>query len=284
VQESMWEWKSKSPPPSTEASVTGGNLFGNLKGGTTSREASGHGGSLFGSSPSREGSTHGSGRRRTNFADLAGVGELADDPTRSVPKSRDSSAHGGNLFSSAMGLAGLGRPKAVRTDNGASPTATRGLPRRQSWVWDWVAGSTPSTPDGSVHGDAQFPTDITDAQGDAAERKESPTATVGVLRRGSSASFLWDWGKYRGSPPQTPGPSPGNSVEGGDVFSPSATKKVEGSKTLGIELPRTLTRGLSRSSLMWSWGKKEPEPDAKTQSGEEDDDDDIPKIGNQSLG
>ena len=41
VQESMWEWKSKSPPPSTEASVTGGNLFGNLKGGTTSREASG---------------------------------------------------------------------------------------------------------------------------------------------------------------------------------------------------------------------------------------------------
>lgn len=280
---------------------------------------------MFGSSPSREGSTHGSGRRRTNFADLAGVGELADDPTRSVPKSRDSSAHGGNLFSSAMGLAGLGRPKAVRTDNGASPTATRGLPRRQSWVWDWVAGSTPSTPDGSVHGDAQFPTDITDAQGDAAERKESPTATVGVLRRGSSASFLWDWGKYRGSPPQTPGPSPGNSVEGGDVFSPSATKKVEGSKTLGIELPRTLTRGLSMSSLsehapclvlfsrsmyprrtaamsdglsspcccawcvcrlhpVWSWGKKEPEPDAKTQSGEEDDDDDIPKIGNQSLG
>ena len=41
-------------------------------------------------------------------------------------------------------------------------------------------------------------------------------------------------------------------------------------------------------AAVWDWGKKEPDPDAKT-TGEEkdDDDDDIPKTGhvmNQSLG
>ena len=286
----------------------------------------GHGGSIFGSTPSM-------GRAR--FSDVAGAGALTDDPTRSVPKSREASGHGGTLFSSAVGLAGP-RPQAVLTESPA--VGKKGLQRDNSAskLWDWIV--SPSTPGSTL--EARRPTDIADVQ-----------AVVGVqsIARQKSASFLWDWGKYRGSPPRTPAVSPGNSVEGGNnwaTISSSAAKKAEGSKGLGFDLPKTLTRAMSLGSLsepwrptlltppldpcsppatsnslpaatpyfspsaqrsvrglvrqltlccsmrmplaaVWDWGKKEPDPEAKTGGEEKDDDDDIPKTGhvmNQSLG
>lgn len=72
------------------------------------------------------------------------------------------------------------------------------------------------------------------------ETRPSPTP----MRR--NLSFMWDWAKFRDSPPATPHAS----LHGGQAFATAG----EAEKTqLAVEPPKALTRDRSIGSFMWSW-------------------------------
>jgi len=207
---------------------------------------------------SREGSTHGGMRRNVSFTDMAG-GQITDDPDRQTPRSREPSGHGGNLFKPMLsGLSGL-----------ASPVVSAGstMKRNASWVWDWKNQTPPDSRGPSQHGGTVFapcacPTDQTGAATGAEAPEEAPPAGM----RRNSMSFLWDWGKYRNTPPGTPG----SSAHGGNAFAPPKDgAEGEGEEEEeaprdplqpAIQPPRSMVKNMSIGSFMWDWGQSRVSP------------------------
>jgi len=258
---SIWDWKATSPGSSENASGHGGGLFGR-----NSRNASGHGGNMFGGilSTSREASGHGGNafggmRRNVSFTDMAG-GAITDDPSRQQPRSREASGHGGNIFRSGMsGLSSLASGLVAPVMPGG------GLKRNDSWVWDWKGQTPPDSRNSSAHGGNAFaPTGAMDktGAGEAPQQQQEEPPTDSVMRR--SMSFLWDWGKYRSTPPGTPG----NSAHGGNAFAPPADEDEAGQAEdeqrdplePAIQPPKSMMKSMSIGSFMWDWGMDRKSP------------------------
>ena len=247
----MWEWM-QSPASSRNSSAHGGNLFG-----PSSRNSSAHGGNLFGPASRGDGFGNSSLRGGNMFGGLFGSKEQSSPASAlaSSPGSRNSSLHGGNRFGKMKRNVSFsemqGREEAI-------DKASNALKRNESSSWLWVWGqsppaSQPASRENSGHGGNIF----------AGEKPPSPTgqAPAGMLRR-NSLSFLWDWAKYRESPPSTPG----NSLHGGNQFGPSPpveedeTEGEAGEDLPAIVPPKAMTRQLSIGSYMWNWGAQRASP------------------------
>jgi len=252
----MWDWVTKiagsSEPASRAGSLHGGNLFSWM--GKSSPPS--------GSTPdSRGGSLHGGNR----FGD-------------SMPGSRGGSLHGGNRFGklkqgSEINLAGMASDASKAKVMNKAELAMDGQ-ESSSWLWVWMNRTPPASQPGSrnasAHGGNLFgsmfgspsPTGGGPSPtGSRSGASEGDGSTLGMRRR--SLSFLWNWGLYRPSPPQTPG----SSMHGGNVFNPAEAaaqegegEEEEGAKEPAIMPPKALTRGNSIGSFMWDWGAMRPSP------------------------
>jgi hypothetical protein len=250
----IWDWKT-SNPPSTPSSTC------------NSRNSSLHGGGAFSPLQSlKEGKQ------------MAGGDGLLPSP----PNSRNNSSHGGNIFGKGMRrnvswgtLAGRGNssPRTVPPDDAgtAIPTATGGSMRRNgssSWLWNWGGQSpAPSTPNSSRDASAHGGNAVGGLLGlGSKEGTATPIPGVGKQRRGS-LGFLWDWAKFRSSPPASRDPS----LHGGNAFTPGQDDAAEGqgeeqeahadgSDLPTIEPPKGMRRNLSLGSYMWHWGAQRTSP------------------------
>lgn len=213
---SMWDWV-QSPKGSPGSSKT------------TSRNASLHGGNRFGGGMPL--------RSNVSFTDLAGQGNLTDDPTRQVPRSREASGHGGNLFGSMFRRSpGPSSPKSTPggglesiTPTGQDGLEGLGMRRSGSWMWQWNSRTPPGSTNSSAHGGNAF----------------SPDAASSSMKR--SNSFMWNWSKYRDDGPTTAPPSRDGSAHGGDEF--AEEKEGEGSDQPAIEPPKGMMRNMSMGSF-----------------------------------
>jgi len=221
----LWDWRQPTPPESRSSSCNpsahGGSTFSGLGFGS-SREASGHGGSLFGTrsamSGSREGSLHGGTRMKRNVS----FSELSNT------NSREGSQHGSTL------------------------------PRTGSFLWDWKAGTPPMSRDvsrdASLRGGNLWPTQEAAQEVPADFGGDQPPSSIadGIKH---SLSFVWDWGKYRQSPP----PTPGGSLHGGNQF---VVEEEADPLKPAIMPPKAMTKQLSIGSFMWNWGQARASPPA----------------------
>lgn len=163
---------------------------------------------------------------------------LWDWNTKSPPASRGSSLRAGSVFSP---------PKPAELDTSSS------MKRSSSSMWLWMTssptGSTSGSRNPSMHGRTSF------AEGNHPERRSrNPSLRGGSafapdqppidetrpsptpMRR--NLSFMWDWAKFRDSPPATPHAS----LHGGQAFATAG----EAEKTqLAVEPPKALTRDRS---------------------------------------
>ena len=213
----LWFWKGATPPitpdssrgPSRNGSQHNGQHFG------ASCNGSQHNGQHFGHS------THspvmGNSKRNASFSDLAGM-PLTDDPTRQVPRSRESSAHGGSLWK-LMGGGSMQSLVVVGEDKEAPGASS---------YWDWMSRTPPSSRNSSVHGGDNF----------APEKEQG-------LRRNSSFGFMWDWAKGRISGPQTPG----SSRHGGSAFAPEGSDAQKSREELEDRIPGAMRRNMSLGSF-----------------------------------
>jgi len=191
--------------------------------------------------------------------------------SRSPPSSRGNSLHKGNVFTAESSPAGgaQGSPQAMR--------------RSLSSLWFWETPSSPSSgsrpnsransvhkgthfaprPDGkhperpsrdvSLRGGNVF-ANIKEGEEQISEEEQISTAEL-PMKRASSFSFLWDWAKYRGSPPTTPHAS----LHDGNVFGGKA--EPAGLLQPAIQPPKGMIRDRSIGSFMWSWDKMRSSPE-----------------------
>jgi len=169
----------------------------------------------------------------------------------SSPGSRNSSLHGGNRFGKMKRNVSFSE---MNSKEEAMQKAGDAMKRNESTSWLWVWGqsppaSQPSSRESSGHGGKLF-------------AGETPTGqSPGGMRR-NSLSFLWDWAKYRTSPPSTPG----NSLHGGNQFGPSPPAEEDeaegeaGEDMPAVVPPKAMTRQLSIGSYMWNWGAQRTSP------------------------
>ena len=66
---------------------------------------------------------------------------------------------------------------------------------------------------------------------------------------------MWDWSKYRGTPPRTPNAS----LHGGSAFTPEG-EPSKGNAVPTIEPPVAMRRNMSLGSFMWNWGVQRETP------------------------
>ena len=245
----IWDWK-QSPASSRDNSSHGGNLWGSKP---DSLENSSHGGTLFG--PSRDNSTHGGNKMKRNVSFSQDLTDLVEG--KKAPAWPDQSPS---------------KSPPVMDGTGG------GMRRNKSWIWDWKTAtppaSLPASRDNSLRGGNVFGAIFTPsapviseiseetapAQGGAGQA-EAPGGLGEGLKR--SMSFIWDWGKYRTTPPSTPG----NSLHAGSAFAGAFDKEEEGEEgeearrmQPAIEPPRAMVKNHSIGSFMWNWGQSRVSP------------------------
>lgn len=257
----VWDWSSKSPPPSQpgsrNSSQHGGNAFG--KGSPTGTPGnSGHGGKLF--------SSLGTLRRNMSLGNMAAKQEVmartgeaiaekdnakasslmwvwGQSPPASNPGSRNASAHGGTAFANKFGNEdGSGKATQGRGGEPAVAVTGGGSMRRNSmsFLWNWSKyrdsppASNPGSRNSSQHGGNAFAADFGggdfghpkegEDEGEEGEAELQPTVEPpkSMKRNMSIGSFMWNWGGNRISPPQ----SRNSSLHGGTAFEAEATKVV----------------------------------------------------------
>jgi hypothetical protein len=226
----IWDWK-QSPPSSNNSSKHGGKTFGGMftSSPPSSKNSSKHGGMKFAAMDSTSSAERTGFRppRNASFSDLAG-GMLTDDPDRQAPRSREASGHGGNLFANAF-------------------------KRTNSFIWDWrqsPVNSTDTTPNSSRNNSKHGGTLFRHMSGEAA----APETEQPKMRR--NASWMWDWSKYRGTPPQTPNASLHGGNAWADGEQPAEGEGEDGEGEQGqlnqgpaLEPPAAMRRNMSLGSF-----------------------------------
>jgi len=205
-----------------------------------------------------------------------------DWPAGSAPPSQGASLHNGNVFvpdKQASPPVSQGNSKHKGTQFGPDGQLLVSSMKKSPstlWFWETKESSLPSSRNNSVRKGTAFSESVFGEHPERPSRnnslrggnafaggiaEETTAPTNAPMKRNSSFSFLWNWGKYRRDGED----APGKEAESEDSVAASRISDARfaaASKTLdpAVMPPKGMMKNRSIGSYMWSWDAMRASP------------------------